>query len=51
LKRLQLEHIDLYQAHGFNQATPIEETLCGLDQLVRHRHVRYIVVSNWAAWH
>jgi aryl-alcohol dehydrogenase-like predicted oxidoreductase len=50
LKRLQFEHIDLYQIHGFDPATPIEETLRALDQLVRHGHVRYIGVSNWAAW-
>lgn len=50
LKRLQLDHIDLYQVHGFDPATPIEETLRALDQLVRHGHVRYVGVSNWAAW-
>ncbi|MEA3103896.1 aldo/keto reductase [Caballeronia mineralivorans] len=50
LKRLQLDHIDLYQLHGFDQATPIEEALRALDTLVRHGHVRYIGVSNWAAW-
>lgn len=50
LKRLQLEHIDLYQVHGFDPATPIEETLGALDTLVRQGHVRYIGVSNWAAW-
>jgi aryl-alcohol dehydrogenase-like predicted oxidoreductase len=50
LKRLQLDHIDLYQIHGFDPATPMEETLRALDQLVRHGHVRYIGVSNWAAW-
>ena len=50
LKRLQLEHIDLYQVHGFDPATPIEETVRALDQLVRHGHVRYVGVSNWAAW-
>jgi len=50
LTRLQLDHIDLYQVHGFDPATPIEETLRALDQLVRHGHVRYIGVSNWAAW-
>jgi aryl-alcohol dehydrogenase-like predicted oxidoreductase len=50
LNRLQLDHIDLYQLHGFDPATPIEETLRALDQLVRHGHVRYIGVSNWAAW-
>ncbi len=50
LKRLQLDHIDLYQIHGFDPATPIEETVRALDQLVRHGHVRYVGVSNWAAW-
>ena len=50
LSRLQLDHIDLYQCHGFDPATPIEETLEALDTLVRHGHVRYIGVSNWAAW-
>ncbi len=50
LKRLQMEHIDLYQIHGFDPATPIEETLRALDQLVRNGDVRYIGVSNWAAW-
>jgi aryl-alcohol dehydrogenase-like predicted oxidoreductase len=50
LKRLQLDHIDLYQIHGFDTATPIEETLEALDVLVRHGHVRYVGVSNWAAW-
>ena len=50
LRRLQLDHIDLYQVHGFDPATPIEETVRALDQLVRHGHVRYVGVSNWAAW-
>ena len=50
LKRLQLDHIDLYQIHGFDNATPIDETVRALDQLVRHGHVRYVGVSNWAAW-
>ena len=50
LKRLQLEHIDLYQIHGFDPATPIEETVRALDQLVRQGQVRYVGVSNWAAW-
>jgi len=51
LKRLGLDHIDLYQIHGFDPLTPIEETLEALDILVRHGHVRYVGVSNWAAWH
>ena len=50
LKRLQLAHIDLYQIHGFDPATPIEETVRALDQLVRQGDVRYVGVSNWAAW-
>jgi aryl-alcohol dehydrogenase-like predicted oxidoreductase len=50
LKRLQLDHVDLYQLHGFDTATPIEEALRALDNLVQHGHVRYIGVSNWAAW-
>jgi len=50
LARLQLDHVDLYQIHGFDPATPIEEALRALDTLVQHGHVRYIGVSNWAAW-
>jgi len=50
LKRLQLDHIDLYQLHGFDPATPMEEVLRALDTLVQHGHVRYVGVSNWAAW-
>ena len=50
LKRLQLDHIDLYQIHGFDAATPIEETLRGLDDLVSRGLVRTIGCSNMAAW-
>jgi aryl-alcohol dehydrogenase-like predicted oxidoreductase len=50
LKRLQLDHVDLYQIHGFDPATPIEETVRALDTMVQHGHVRYVGVSNWAAW-
>ncbi|HZF43901.1 MAG TPA: aldo/keto reductase [Sphingomonadaceae bacterium] len=50
LRRLQMDHVDLYQIHGFDPATPIEETLEALDVLVQHGHVRYVGVSNWAAW-
>jgi aryl-alcohol dehydrogenase-like predicted oxidoreductase len=50
LKRLQLDHVDLYQVHGIDPATPVEETLEALDALVRQGLVRYIGVSNWAAW-
>ena len=50
LKRLQLDHIDLYQMHGFDPATPIEETLRALETLVQRGDVRYVGVSNCAAW-
>ncbi|MGI6244873.1 MAG: aldo/keto reductase [Pseudochelatococcus sp.] len=50
LERLQLDHIDLYQIHGFDPVTPITETLEALDTLVRQGYVRYIGLSNWAAW-
>ncbi len=50
LKRMQLDHIDLYQIHGFDPATPMVETLEALDMLVRQGHVRYLGLSNWAAW-
>ena len=50
LRRLGTDHIDLYQMHGFDPATPVEETLRALDDLVRQGAVRYLGVSNWAAW-
>ena len=50
LKRLQTDHIDLYQTHGFDPLTPLEETLAALDDLVRLGMVRYIGASNLAAW-
>ena len=50
LKRLGTDYIDLYQLHGFDAATPVEESLEALTDLVRQGHVRYIGVSNWAAW-
>ena len=50
LQRLQIDHIDLYQIHGFDAVTPMEEQLHALDNLVQHGHVRYVGVSNWAAW-
>lgn len=50
LKRMKLDHVDLYQLHGFDPLTPIEESLRALDDLVRQGSVRYIGVSNWAAW-
>lgn len=50
LRRLQTDHIDLYQIHANDYVTPIEETLRALDTLVTHGKVRYIGVSNWQAW-
>jgi aryl-alcohol dehydrogenase-like predicted oxidoreductase len=50
LQRLQLDHIDLYQIHGFDPATPILETVRALNDLVQQGYVRYVGVSNWAAW-
>src|ERR1700677_2841643 len=50
LRRLQTDHIDLYQIHGNDSVTPVEETLRALDTLVNHGKVRYIGVSNWLAW-
>lgn len=51
LIRLQTDYIDLYQIHGFDPFTPLEETLSALNDLVRTGMVRYIGCSNLAAWH
>ncbi len=50
LKRLGMDHIDLYQIHGNDTLTPVEETLRALDALVSQGKVRYLGVSNWQAW-
>jgi aryl-alcohol dehydrogenase-like predicted oxidoreductase len=50
LTRLQTDHIDLYQIHGNDRITPLEETLRALDDLVRQGKVRYVGASNWPAW-
>jgi aryl-alcohol dehydrogenase-like predicted oxidoreductase len=50
LQRLQTDYIDLYQVHGNDSTTPIEETLRALDTLVQQGKVRYLGVSNWLAW-
>jgi len=50
LRRLDTDHIDLYQLHAFDAGTPIEETLSTLDDLVRVGKVRYLGVSNFAGW-
>src|SRR6202049_527901 len=50
LRRLQTDHVDLYQIHGNDPVTPLEETLRALDTLVQQGKVRYIGCSNWQAW-
>ena len=51
LKRLNMDYIDLYQIHGFDELTPMEEVIDTLDLLVKSGKVRYIGCSNLAAWH
>jgi len=50
LKRLQLDHIDLYQLHGFDPVTPLEEVLSTLNDMVRSGKVRHIGLCNMSAW-
>jgi aryl-alcohol dehydrogenase-like predicted oxidoreductase len=50
LRRLGLDHVDLYQIHGVDQITPLDETLRALEDLVRSGKVRYLGLSNHAAW-
>ena len=50
LQRLGTDHIDLYQIHGNDSVTPVEETLRALDTLVQQGKVRYVGCSNWQAW-
>ena len=50
LRRLQLQHIDLLYIHGVDSITPIEETMRGLEDVVRSGKVRYIGISNHPAW-
>lgn len=51
LKRLGTDYIDLFQLHGFDAMTPVEETLSTLDDLVRSGKIRYIGCSNFSGWH
>lgn len=51
LKRLGTDYIDLFQLHGFDARTPVEETLSTLDNLVRAGKIRYLGVSNFSGWH
>jgi aryl-alcohol dehydrogenase-like predicted oxidoreductase len=50
LRRLQTDHIDLYQIHANDIVTPVEETVRALDTLVQQGKVRYVGCSNWPAW-
>ncbi|MDH3678382.1 MAG: aldo/keto reductase [Acidimicrobiia bacterium] len=50
LRRLDTDHIDLYQLHADDPNTPLDETIRALDDLVTAGKVRYVGVSNWAAW-
>jgi aryl-alcohol dehydrogenase-like predicted oxidoreductase len=51
LRRLQTDYIDLFQLHGFDAQTPVEETLRTLDDLVQAGKIRYIGCSNFSGWH
>jgi len=51
LERLGTDYIDLFQLHGFDATTPIEETLHTLDGLVKAGKIRYLGVSNFSGWH
>jgi aryl-alcohol dehydrogenase-like predicted oxidoreductase len=50
LKRLKTDRIDVYFLHHYDAATPVEESMCALDNLVRQGKILYPAVSNWAAW-
>ncbi|MEJ0007738.1 MAG: aldo/keto reductase [Steroidobacteraceae bacterium] len=51
LKRLGTDYIDVYQLHGFDASTPVEETLRALDDLISAGKIRYIGCSNFSGWH
>jgi len=51
LRRLNTDYIDIYTMHGFDELTPIDETLRALDDLVRSGKVRYLACSNFSGWH
>ena len=51
LKRLGTDYIDLFQLHGFDAMTPVEETLSALADLVRAGKIRYVGCSNFSGWH
>jgi len=51
LRRLKTDYIDIYQMHGFDALTPVEETLSALNNLVQSGKARYIGCSNFSGWH
>ncbi len=51
LQRLETDYIDIFQLHGFDATTPVEETLSTLDTLVRAGKIGYVGVSNFSGWH
>ncbi len=51
LRRLGTDYIDLYQLHGFDAMTPVEEAVQAMDHLVRSGKVRYVGCSNFSGWH
>lgn len=51
LKRMGVDHIDIYHMHGFDANTPVEETLNALNNLIQSGKVRYIACSNFSGWH
>ncbi len=51
LRRIGIDHIDLFQLHGYDALTPPEETLSALDDLVRAGKIRYVGCSNFSGWH
>ena len=51
LKRLGVDHVDIYHMHGFDANTPVDETLKALDTLIQSGKIRYIACSNFSGWH
>lgn len=51
LRRLGTDYIDIYHLHGFDNYTPVEETLAALDTLIQQGKVRYVACSNFSGWH
>jgi aryl-alcohol dehydrogenase-like predicted oxidoreductase len=51
LRRMNIDHIDIYHMHGFDATTPIDETLHALNTLIQSGKVRYIACSNFSGWH